>query len=114
MTSCAAAVGSANSAGATAAVPGERIVKSAVFGLVLIGATLSAGAVYASSADDAKWIARCIMDNKDEKVSADVMTKYCTCMTNKMDENETKSVTQWEKTHKTEEAQCDKESGWTK
>jgi hypothetical protein len=35
-------------------------------------------------------------------------------MTNKMDENETKSVTQWEKTHKTEEAQCDKESGWTK
>ncbi len=33
-------------------------------------------------------------------------------MTAKMDENETKSVTQWEKTHKTEGAQCDKESGW--
>jgi hypothetical protein len=91
---------------------GRELVKSAVFGLALIGAVVNVSAAFAGSADDAKWIAQCIMDNKDEKVAAEVMTKYCTCMTAKMDENETKSVTQWEKTHKTEEAQCDKESGW--
>jgi hypothetical protein len=35
-------------------------------------------------------------------------------MNNKMDENETKSITQWEKTHPDEMAACDKESGWDK
>jgi hypothetical protein len=80
--------------------------------LVLAGALMSVGNAFAGSADDAKWIAQCLMDNKDEKVTAEVMAKYCTCMTAKMDENETKSVTQWEKTHKTEEAQCSKEAGW--
>jgi hypothetical protein len=92
----------------------RNAVKSAVFALVLGGFAVSIGSALAGSADDAKWIAQCIMDNKDEKVSAEVMTKYCSCMTAKMDESETKTVTQWEKTHKTEEAQCDKESGWTK
>ncbi len=72
-----------------------------------------AGTSFAGS-DDAKWVARCIQDNKDAKVSIDVITKYCTCMNNKMDDNETKTITQWEKTHPAEMAACDKEAGWDK
>ena len=33
-------------------------------------------------------------------------------MNNKMDNNETRSITQWEKTHKAEQAACSKEAGW--
>jgi hypothetical protein len=33
-------------------------------------------------------------------------------MNEKMDNNETKSITEWEKTHPRERAACDKESGW--
>ena len=65
-----------------------------------------------ANSDDAKWVAQCISDNKDEKATIDVITKYCTCMNNKMSDNETQSITQWEKTHATERTACDKESGW--
>jgi hypothetical protein len=88
-------------------------VKLALLGLFVAGSIMSAGAALAGTADDAKWIAQCVNDNKNEKApSAEVIVKYCTCMTMKMDENETKSVSQWEKTHKDEEKQCDAESGW--
>jgi hypothetical protein len=33
-------------------------------------------------------------------------------MNEKMSNNETKSITEWEKTHPVERAACDKESGW--
>ena len=78
-----------------------------VFSFMLSGLAMA-------GADDAKWVAQCINDNKDAKVSIEVITKYCTCMNNKMDDNETKSITQWEKTHPNEMAACDKESGWDK
>ena len=79
--------------------------------IALIAVLCSSGLTFAGS-DDAKWVAKCISDNKDEKVSIEVITKYCTCMNNKMDDNETLSITAWEKTHPTERAACDKESGW--
>jgi hypothetical protein len=75
-----------------------------------------AGLAFATPAfpgpDDAKWVARCISDNKDAKVPIEVITKYCTCMNNKMDDNETRTITQWEKSHPDERKACDKESGW--
>ena len=83
-----------------------------LFAAFVFSFTLSGLAM--AGADDAKWVAQCINDNKDAKVSIEVITKYCTCMNNKMDENETKSITQWEKTHPNEMAACDKESGWDK
>jgi len=85
-------------------------MKALVFGVVC-AFVLSSGFVFAGT-DDAKWIAKCIQDNKDAKVSVEVVTKYCTCMNSKMDDNETQSITQWEKTHPKERAECDKESGW--
>jgi hypothetical protein len=66
----------------------------------------------AATTDDVKWINQCVNDNKDEGAKKEVVLKYCTCMNNKMDNNETQSITQWEKTHKAEQAACSKEAGW--
>ncbi len=88
-------------------------MKQIVIAFFMAISVMSASLAFAG-ADDAKWIAQCIKDNQDAKVSVEVITKYCTCMNNKMDENETLSITQWEKSHPKEEAACDKESGWDK
>lgn len=77
-----------------------------------LSASLFASGTANAGADDAKWVAKCVKDNADAKVSVEVVTKYCTCMNNKMDDNETQSITQWEKTHQTEMNACEKESGW--
>lgn len=79
--------------------------------LVLMSLTTLSGPVLAD-ADDKKWIAQCIKDNKDEGAKPEVVRKYCTCMNDKMDANETKSITEWEKTHKKEAAECSKKAGW--
>lgn len=64
------------------------------------------------NADDIKWIAQCVLDNKDEGQPMDVLQKYCECMNDKMDVNETQSVTQWEKTHPKERKECSDKAGW--
>jgi hypothetical protein len=66
----------------------------------------------AATTDDEKWINQCVKDNKDEGAKADVVLKYCTCMNDRMDNNETQSITQWEKTHVAERRACDREAGW--
>jgi hypothetical protein len=63
------------------------------------------------NADDLKWVNACIADNKGGASDA-VIRKYCICMNEKMDNNETQSITQWEKGHPRERAACDRESGW--
>jgi len=79
--------------------------------LVLVGSLMVCSMAYAD-AYDLHWIARCLEDNADAKVATEVVIKYCTCMNNKMDRNETQSITQWEKTHPVERSECDRESGW--
>ena len=37
---------------------------------------------------------------------------YCTCMNNKMSNNETRSITQWEKANPRTMEACSKEAGW--
>jgi hypothetical protein len=86
-------------------------MKSIAFALLLGGSLFASAAAYAD-ADDAKWVARCVSDNQNEKASIEVITKYCTCMNNKMSSNETQSISTWEKTHVAERQACDKESGW--
>jgi hypothetical protein len=73
------------------------------------------GPAFAAS-DDAKWVAKCVSDNAGAKVSVEIIAKYCTCMNNEMDDNETLSITAWEKTAKGKVAMasCDKKSGWDK
>lgn len=83
-----------------------KTIMMALAGLVLVSGTAMA------DADDAKWVAKCLMDNADAKVSQEVVSKYCICMNNKMDSNETQSITQWEKSHPAEMAACEREAGW--
>jgi hypothetical protein len=85
-------------------------MKFIVAALLLVGSIVASGAAYAGP-DDVKWIAQCMKDNSAEGATEDVIHKYCTCMDNKMSDDETKSISEWEKTHPTEMAACDKESG---
>jgi len=86
-------------------------MKAIAFAVLFGAAALLSGTAVAGP-DDAKWVAQCVSDNKDEKATVEVITKYCTCMNNKMSDNETQSITQWEKSHATERQACDKEAGW--
>jgi hypothetical protein len=80
--------------------------------LVLLAAlSFTATAAGAATTDDVKWINQCVADDNGD-ASAEVVLKYCTCMNNKMSDNETQSITQWEKTHVAERKACDKEAGW--
>jgi hypothetical protein len=85
-------------------------------GSVALAAVL-AGPALAATSDDAKWVAKCVGDNAGAKnVTVEIITSYCTCMNNEMDDNETLSITAWEKTGKGKVAmaKCDKKSGWDK
>ena len=86
-------------------------MKKTITALLLAGLCLTASSAFAATTDDVKWINQCVKDNKGD-ASAEVVLKYCTCMNNKMDEKETRSITQWEKTHESERLACDKEAGW--
>ena len=86
-------------------------MKSVAFAL-LLAASMFASAAALADADDAKWVSQCVSDNKDEKASVEVITKYCTCMNGKMSSNETQSITQWEKTHVAEQEACSQQAGW--
>ena len=81
--------------------------------LGLVGFAASGNAVLAQqlSADDVKWINQCIADNKGGASGA-VIRKYCFCMNEKMGENETRSITEWEKANPAARRACDRESGW--
>jgi hypothetical protein len=74
-------------------------------------ATAQVTTAHAATTDDVKWINQCVADNKGD-AKPEVVLKYCTCMNNKMDNNESQSITQWEKTHVVERKACDKEAGW--
>ena len=78
---------------------------------LLAALPFTVNAAVAATTDDVKWINQCVADNKGD-APANVVLKYCTCMNNKMSDDETQSITQWEKSHPKERAACDKEAGW--
>jgi hypothetical protein len=88
-------------------------VKLAAIVLGLVGFAASGNAVLAQqlNADDVKWINQCIADNKGGASDA-IIRKYCFCMNEKMDANETRSITEWEKANPAARRACDRESGW--
>ena len=79
--------------------------------LFVVVSALTAVSAGAATTDDVKWINQCVSDNKGGAPEG-VVLKYCTCMNNKMSDNETQSITQWEKSHPKEREACDKEAGW--
>jgi len=79
--------------------------------LIVAGCAFTWASAGAATTDDVKWINQCVTDNKGDAPDS-VVLKYCTCMNNKMSENETQSITKWEKSHPAERTACDKEAGW--
>jgi hypothetical protein len=81
--------------------------------LIFAASLVASPAAFADTTeDDVTWINQCIADNKKEGATEDVVRKYCVCMNNAMGNEETKSVTEWEKSHPDETKACDKEAGW--
>jgi hypothetical protein len=86
-----------------------------VLGLVLLATcALSVPAsAQQMNADDMKWVNRCISDNKGEAGGTpQVVRAYCVCMNEKMDSNETRTITQWEKANPAARRACEKQAGW--
>jgi hypothetical protein len=93
------------------------IVRVLTLSVLLAGSIAATGAATGAFAqsmnqDDLKWINQCIRDNRDEGASASVVRAYCICMNEKMDSNETRSITQWEKANPAARRACEKEAGW--
>lgn len=88
--------------------------KSISRGLLLssLSVILAGGSAVAVTTDDVKWINQCVKDNSDEGAKRLVVLKYCTCMNNKMTDEDTLSITEWEKTHPEEQKACEEEAGW--
>jgi hypothetical protein len=88
-------------------------MKLAAIMLCVAAMAMSGKAVLAQqlSADDVKWINQCVQDNKGGAGDA-VIRKYCICMNEKMGNNETRSITEWEKANPAARRACDRESGW--
>lgn len=89
----------------------EYEMKKLALTALAMAAIISSGFAYAD-ADDTKWIAQCIKDNKNEGAKEEVVYKYCECMNSKMDSNENRSITQWEKSHPAERKTCEAKAGW--
>ncbi len=83
----------------------KRIVALSALALVMVGGIAQAD-------DNEKWINQCILDNTDQGQTSEVLKEYCSCMNFKMDEGETRSVTEWEKTHESEAIACENKAGW--
>ena len=88
----------------------QKIVLSIALALPLAASSI---AFADTTEDDVTWINQCIADNKGQPGGTEeIVRKYCMCMNEKMDTNERRSVTQWEKSHRAERDACSKDAGW--
>jgi len=86
-------------------------MKLKAIGLLAIAWVMASTAVLAQTADDRRWVNQCIRDNAGS-TSAAIIRAYCVCMNDKMDENETRSISQWERSNPAARRECDRVSGW--
>ena len=86
-----------------------KLVKGLLFAALSVAVSATS---FANTEDDADWISQCVSDNKKEGQAVETVMLYCHCMNEKMSGSETRSITEWEKTHETEEAACSKKAGW--
>ncbi len=84
-------------------------------GAVVIGSFAASNRVVRAqiTKDDVAWINRGMADNKGARdATEDVVRKYCMCMNEEMDDNETRSITAFEKANPKIRAKCDAAAGW--
>lgn len=77
-----------------------------------VAIALVAGSAMAQKTDDVKWVNQCVRDSAGYSVSEQIKIMYCTCMVSKMSDNETRSVTQWEKANPATRDDCARRAGW--
>jgi hypothetical protein len=88
-------------------------MKYVFLGLVAALAAAAPAQAQRMNADDMKWINQCIDDNRSEAGGTpQIVRAYCMCMNEKMDDNETRSVTQWERANPGARRDCERKSGW--
>ena len=83
--------------------------------VLLVGSVMASDAALAQSMnqDDLKWINQCIRDNQGEPGGTPpIIRAYCVCMNEKMDSNETRSISQWEKANPGARRACERQAGW--
>lgn len=82
--------------------------------LLVIVSVMASNAAFAQAMtqDDLKWVNQCITDNRNEGATAEVVRKYCICMNEKMDNNETRSISVWEKANPRARDDCSRQAGW--
>ena len=76
-----------------------------IIGATVLAVSFAASPVLAQkmNADDLKWCDQYIDDSRGQPGATPAIARaYCMCMNEKMDDNETRSITQWEKTHAAE------------
>ena len=91
------------------------LLKAIGFALVtVVGLTTSNMALaQAMNQDDMRWINQCIRDNRGEPGGTPAVVRaYCICMNEKMDSNETRSISQWERSNPGARRDCEQQSGW--
>jgi hypothetical protein len=86
-------------------------VKIRIAALSFIGCLVASSAL--ATTDDVRWVNQCVRDSVGyTNVLEKVKIMYCTCMVSKMDDNETRSVTQWEKANPKTRDDCARRAGW--
>jgi hypothetical protein len=82
--------------------------------LAFAAALSMTGVAQAATTDDVRWVAQCLADNAEAtaKVGMDVVSKYCGCMNAKMGDNETRTITEWEKSNPESRKACEAFAGW--
>ncbi len=86
-------------------------MKKVAFVLLLLAFTMLTGIAFARDYD-AEWVSQCMQDNRREGVDGDTVMTYCKCMNDKMSDDETESISDWENSHPDEMAECEAEAGW--
>ncbi|HVL72429.1 MAG TPA: hypothetical protein VM434_11170 [Beijerinckiaceae bacterium] len=85
-----------------------------ILALAIVSAlAASAASAQTMTADDVKWINECIRDNQGEPGGTPpIIRAYCFCMNEKMDSNETRSISVWEKANPGARQACERQAGW--
>jgi hypothetical protein len=89
-------------------------MKALIVALLLVGSAMSSSAfAQAMNQDDLRWVNQCIRDNQGEPGGTPaVIRAYCICMNEKMDSNETRSITVWERANPGARRDCERQSNW--
>ena len=87
-------------------------MKRGIFAVLVSGLLVAFASGEAGASEDAKYVDQCVRDSAGMAATQQVKIMYCTCMVGKMDDNETRSVSQWERANPAVATECARLAGW--